>query len=100
VSGATVSLLMGQLRFLGSTLLHTIASGIIGISIGLSFFMKESRKEWYLFMGFLVSIALHSAFNFFIIRNNGSDFLKVFAFLWVVTIIVMLIFEKIKRMHR
>jgi len=33
----TVGLLTGQLRFLGSTLLHTVSSGIIGISLGLSF---------------------------------------------------------------
>jgi hypothetical protein len=31
-------------------------------------------------------------------KNNGSDFLKVFAFLWVATIIIMLLFEKIRRM--
>ncbi|KKT00840.1 MAG: hypothetical protein UW07_C0010G0024 [Candidatus Nomurabacteria bacterium GW2011_GWF2_43_8] len=98
VSGATVSLLTGQLRFLGSTLLHTISSGTIGIAIGLSFFMGEFKKRWFLLAGFLVAIALHSAFNFFIIRNEGSDFLRVFAFLWVVTIIVILLFEKIRRM--
>jgi protease PrsW len=98
VSGATVSLLTGSLRFLGSTVLHTIASGIIGISMGLSFFMDEKRKEIYVFVGFILAIALHSAFNFFIIRNNGSDFLKVFGFLWVATVIVLLIFEKVRRM--
>lgn len=89
---------LGQLRFLGSTLLHTISSGTIGIVIGVSFYMKEQPKKWYLFFGFLVAIALHSTFNFFIIRNNGNDFLKVFAFLWVVTIIIMLLFEKVRRM--
>lgn len=98
VSEATVALLTGQLRFLGSTLLHTIASGTIGIAIGLSFYMQEFKKKWFLLIGFIVSIALHSAFNFFIIKNDGSDFLKVFAFLWVVTIIVMLLFEKVRRM--
>jgi len=98
VSGATVSLLTGQLRFLGSTLLHTVTSGAIGIAIGLSFFMGEFRKKWFLLGGFLLAIALHSAFNFFIIRNEGNDFLKVFAFLWVVTIIVILLFEKVRRM--
>lgn len=98
VSEATVALLTGQLRFLGSTLLHTIASGTIGIAIGLSFYMHEFKKKWFLLIGFIVSIALHSAFNFFIIKNDGSDFLKVFAFLWVVTIIVMLLFEKVRRM--
>ncbi|MEI6280858.1 MAG: PrsW family glutamic-type intramembrane protease [bacterium] len=98
VSGATVSLLTGQLRFLGSTLLHTIASGTIGITIGISFYMNNTRRKLYLFLGFLFAIALHSAFNFLIIRNNGNDFLQVFAFLWVVTIIIMLLFEKVRRM--
>jgi RsiW-degrading membrane proteinase PrsW (M82 family) len=98
ISGTTVSLLTGQLRFLGSTLLHTIASGTIGISIGISFFMREFKKIWFFLFGFFIAVALHSAFNFFIIQNDGHDFLKVFAFLWVVTIIVLLLFEKVRRM--
>lgn len=89
---------LGQLRFLGSTLLHTISSGTIGIAIGISFYMDAWKRKWYLIFGFLVAITLHSAFNFFIIKNDGNDFLKVFAFLWVVTIIIMLLFEKVRRM--
>jgi RsiW-degrading membrane proteinase PrsW (M82 family) len=88
---------LGQLRFLGANLLHTVTSGTVGIAIGLSFFMKELERKWFLFIGFAVAISLHSAFNFFIMKNNGSE-LEVFAFLWVVTIIVMLIFEKVRRM--
>ena len=42
----TVGLLTGQLRFLGSTLLHAVSSGIIGISLGLSFFMGKFIKEY------------------------------------------------------
>jgi RsiW-degrading membrane proteinase PrsW (M82 family) len=98
VTGILNAVSLGQLRFIGSTLLHTITSGTIGIAIGLSFFMNRLSKKWFLFVGFLVAIALHSAFNFFIIRNNGNDFLKVSAFLWVVTIIIMLLFEKVRRM--
>lgn len=99
-SGMTVGLLTGQLRFLGSTLLHTIASGTIGIAVGISFYMHELVRKWFLAAGFLAAIALHSTFNFFIIRNDGADFLKVFAFLWVAAIIVMLLFEKIRRMSK
>ncbi len=95
---STVGLLTSQLRFLGSTLLHAVSSGIVGISLGLSFFIKDWKKKWYLLMGLILAISLHSAFNFFIMKNNGSDFLKVFAFLWVATIINMLLFEKIRRM--
>lgn len=98
ISQTTVGLLTSDLRFLGSTLLHTISSGTIGIAIGLSFYMRKLGKRYFLFIGFLVATALHSTFNFFIIRNEGNDFLKVFAFLWVVTIIIMLLFEKVRRM--
>jgi protease PrsW len=94
----TVGLLTGHLRFLGSTLLHTVASGTVGIALGLSFHMKENRKKLYLLGGLILAAALHSTFNFFIMRSNGGDFLKVFAFLWVVVVIVMLVFEKLRRM--
>ncbi len=94
----TVSLLTGQLRFLGSTLLHSITSGIVGISLGLAFHFNDFIKKTYLLVGLVFAIALHSVFNFFIIRDSGGDFLKVFAFLWVVTIVIMLMFEKLRRM--
>ena len=60
----TTSLLTGQLRFLGSTLLHTVSSAIIGISLGLSFYMKKYKKKIYLLGGILFAITLHSVFNF------------------------------------
>lgn len=96
--GATVvSLLTGQLRFLGATLLHTVASGVLGISLAFCFHSTGFKRNWHVMVGFIFAIALHTVFNFFIIRNNGSDFLKVFAFLWVATIIVMLLFERVRR---
>jgi len=93
-----ISLSTGNLRFLGANLLHAVSSGIIGISIGISFYMSKWKRKIFLFVGFLIAIGLHSTFNFFIIRNTGNDFLKVLAFLWVVTIIIMLLFEKVRRM--
>jgi len=95
---ATVGLLTGQLRFLGSTLLHAVSSGVIGISLGLSFFMSKFIRKIYLLAGIVLAIALHSTFNFFIIEDKGSNFLGVLGFLWVVTIIIMLLFEKLRRM--
>ena len=94
-----VSLLTGQLRFLGSTLLHTVASGMLGIALGISLKMDGFRKKYYLISGLVLAIALHSAFNFFIMRDNGNDVLKVFGFLWVATIVVMLLFEKVRRIN-
>jgi len=94
----TVSLITGQLRFLGSTLLHAISTGIIGITLGLSFYKRKYIKKIYFLIGIILAITLHSTFNFFIMEDNGNNFLRVFSFLWVVTIIIMLLFEKLRRM--
>ncbi len=100
-----VSLMTSQLRFLGSTLLHTVSSGILGIALGVSMHLQALKKKVYLIAGFALAIALHSIFNFFIIKvkvSNGSYFLeilKIFGFLWVVTIIVMLLYEKVRKMN-
>ncbi len=94
----TVGLLTGELRFLGSTLLHTVSSGMLGILLAISMHLGAFVRKIYLIAGIVLATTLHSVFNFFIIRNGGDDFLKVFGFLWVVTIIMMLLFEKVRRM--
>jgi RsiW-degrading membrane proteinase PrsW (M82 family) len=95
---STVGLLTSQLRFLGSTLLHAVSSGLIGVALGLSFYIRQMDKKFYLVIGLATAIALHSSFNFFIMDKGGSNFLSVFGFLWVVTIINMLLLEKLRRM--
>jgi RsiW-degrading membrane proteinase PrsW (M82 family) len=96
----TLALLTGNMRFLGSTLLHAVASGIVGIAIGLAFFKSPGTRAMYGTIGLIVAIALHSVFNFFIGQNDGKDFLQVFGFLWVTTILIMLLFERLRRMGK
>ena len=98
VNDTTLSLLTGNLRFLGSTLLHSAASGLVGIGLGLAFFKSQTRRFWYGFIGLVAAIALHATFNFFIMEKSGENFIQVFGFLWVITIIIMLLFEKLRRM--
>jgi len=97
VDNNVVGMLTGNLRFLGSTLLHAIASSMIGSALGLSFYLKQNRFSYFM-IGIICAIALHSVFNFFIMKGSGENFLSVFGFLWVVAIINILIFEKLKRM--
>ena len=96
-SGNIIGMLTGNLRFLGSTLLHAIASGMIGSALGLSFYLNKF-KGIYLSIGIIFAIVLHSIFNFFIMKGSGDNFIPVFGFLWVTAIINILIFEKLKRM--
>lgn len=98
VNDSTIALLTGNLRFLGSTLLHAIASATIGISMGLAFFKTKFIRKIYLLIGLAAAIALHSIFNFFIIADIDVSVLRTYAFLWVSAIIVMLVAEKLRRM--
>lgn len=93
-----VALITGQLRFLGSTLLHAVCSGILGVFMALSFHKNFFLRKISFIWGLIIAVFLHSVFNFFIINISGGDFLRVFAFLWVTTIILMLLFEKVRRM--
>lgn len=94
---STVALITGNLRFLGAMLLHAVSSASVGIMLGLSFYRGWFAKKVYLVLGLGGAITLHSVFNFLII-NNDQSLLNVFSLLWVVTIIVLLMFEQLRRM--
>ncbi|MCF7834318.1 MAG: PrsW family intramembrane metalloprotease [Candidatus Pacebacteria bacterium] len=95
---ATVSLLTGHLRFLGSTLLHTVSSGAFGLSVGLAMHSTPFGKKIHFVIGLLLAVILHSVFNFFIMEDTEGNIFKAFGFLWVSAVVLMLIFEKLRRM--
>lgn len=96
VGDATVSLLTGNFRFLGAMLLHAVASGMIGIALGLAFYRNLIQRRIFLFIGLFGAISLHSIFNFLIIDSDKGLF-SVFSLLWGVTIIILLLFEQLRR---
>ena len=89
------SLMTGNMRFIGATLLHIISSGSIGICMAFAFYKKTPIKIGFIFYGLLVAIALHTIFNLIII--NGNLFIIYgFIFVWIWIVVMMLFFEKIK----
>lgn len=94
---ATAGFLTGGLRFLGSTLLHVIASGFIGIAIGLA---PKHTTFFFTLIGIAGATFLHGTFNLFIMNNNGASFLQVYGFLWVAGIISLLTLEKLRRIPK
>ena len=98
VSDTTARWLTGNLRFLGSTLLHAVTTGIIGIGIGLSYYLHWKNIYSYLLGGFAAAIALHSIFNLFIMNAQDNEFFRIFGILWVITIISILLLEKLRRL--
>lgn len=90
------SIVTGNLRFIGATLLHVVSSASIGIFISLSLFKDKTTRYVYLICGILVAIALHTTFNLFIISTKGSDTFMIFACVWMAVVFLMLMFEKVK----
>ncbi len=95
------NLLTGNLRFLGATLLHSVTSAVVGIALGFWYYRGYNRlwKQIYVAFGLSMAIILHALFNFFIMDTSGRNFLPTFGFLWVATIIIILLFEKLRRMN-
>jgi RsiW-degrading membrane proteinase PrsW (M82 family) len=88
----------GGLRFLGASLLHVVASGAVGIALGLSFYFKSKMKKFaYALAGIFVSIVFHTAFNLFILRSAGISTIQTFVFVWIGAGALLLAFERIKR---
>jgi len=93
---ALVSFLTGNLRFLGATLLHVIASSMVGVMIGFAFWKSDTIRKIAGLVGLCIAIALHTAFNFFIMSENGPDPFAVFLWLWIGAIIIIFLFERLK----
>lgn len=92
----TNSIVTGNFRFLGATLLHTVSSGTIGVFMALSFYKSSAVKVLASTFGLFIAIVLHALFNFFIMDASGEKILAVFLIVWIGVIILFLIFEKVK----
>lgn len=86
-------------RFVGATLLHIIASGAIGILLGLFFYKSKNIKKIIVLFGILLATILHTAFNSFIISAQEHT-IWVFLVLWVGLIAVIITLEKIKNIKK
>ena len=92
------SLVTGNLRFIGATLLHVLSSGIVGLFMGLSFCKGWLARKIYLVLGLAVAILLHAVFNIYIMKGGGTSILIIFCFVWVAILLLIAGFQKIKRM--
>lgn len=95
---AIQAFISGNLRFMGATLLHVVASATIGFGMALTFYKARWVKNIGILFGVILATTLHTAFNLFIIESSGMDTFKVFASVWVGVIFLMLFFEKARLM--
>ncbi len=92
------SIISGNMRFLGATLLHIASSATIGIMYGLAFYQSKILKRITLLFAISTSIILHTIFNLLIIESGNKIFF-VFSGVWMIITFIIVAIEKVKKTH-
>lgn len=91
------TVITGNLRFIGATLLHVFSSAVVGLFLAYAFYKPLLLREWYAALGVILASLLHIAFNFLILNTAEEHLLRTFAGVWVGVIAVLFALEFVKR---
>ncbi len=94
------SVITGNLRFIGASLLHVVSSGIIGVSLAFSFLKPRGQRVIFAILALILAIILHSGFNLAIIHWDNDGAMFAFGLVWIGVILLLLAFEKAKTIAR
>jgi RsiW-degrading membrane proteinase PrsW (M82 family) len=83
-------------RFLGATLLHVLASSLLGYTWARGW--VKGRPLRFIAFGLLIATAVHAVFNFLIYRYQYENLLLPTLFLLVAGFFVLADFEKVKKL--
>lgn len=85
----------GNARFLGSTLLHVVASAAIGLTFAFSANLRPPIRAAAAALGLILAVALHVAFNTFIIKPDSSS-MPALSLAWSGVVVVLAALEVLK----
>jgi len=97
-AGTSGAIILGNFRFVGSTLLHVTSSGLLGLFLAFSMFKKKLIRIESAIVGLILAIILHAIYNLTIIIYS-EQIIKVFGIVWLFIIALIFIFEKVKAVH-
>jgi protease PrsW len=98
--GVAVTINTLILRFIGATLLHALASGLLGYFLAVSWFFQHHRKKL-MVIGLLLATVFHFAFNITIFAFEGqiTALLYTTALLLAMAFLVSILFDRLKDRH-
>lgn len=94
------TIVTGDLRFIGASLLHTLSSATIGVSLALSFYKSVAWRKLSALIGVILAVALHTMFNFFILKSGGGSTFLVFLAIWLGIVALLFAIEQVKQPAR
>lgn len=88
------------LRFIGATLLHALASGLLGYFLAISWFFQHHRKKL-LITGMLLATIFHFTFNMLIFTFEGqiTSLLYTTSMLLGMAFLISILFDRLKSRH-
>lgn len=89
-------LVTNNLRFIGATLLHVVASSAIGFALAFSYKCTPMIRALAASVGLILAILLHALFNFFIIELEGTHTLLAFFVVWIGIVVFLGLFETLR----
>ena len=97
-NGADAAIQIWLLRFVGATLLHAVASAIVGYFLALAWFYSHHCKKL-MALGIMVATTIHLVFNVILLGSNGKPESFIFAtiFLIFVASVISVLFAKLKK---
>jgi RsiW-degrading membrane proteinase PrsW (M82 family) len=95
----SMGLIMGNLRAVGATLLHVVASSVIGIALAYAFYKRPATRRIYAMIGLVGAVTLHSIFNLAIMASKKENAIMAFVGVWFAIVILLLLFERAKKIH-
>lgn len=94
------TIVTGDLRFIGATLLHTLSSATIGVALALAYYKSVRMRKLAALLGVILAIALHTLFNFFILTSGGGSAFLVFLAIWLGIVLLLFAIEHVKQPAR
>lgn len=86
----------GDVRFIGSTLLHVFASALLGFAFAFSRMSNPVTRMLIAASGLILATVLHTAFNALIISKGTSTTLAAVFMVWIAAVIFFAAFEVLK----
>lgn len=85
-----------DLRFLGSTLLHVVASSVVGFALAFAALRRTHHRILLVSAGLILAIALHTLFNRLIISAGDASALSAFFLVWSMAVVFFATLEILK----
>ena len=98
--GVAVTINTLILRFIGATLLHALASGLLGYFLAISWFFQHHRKKLF-FIGLMLATFFHFTFNIMIFAFEGQiiSLLYTTSLLLGMAFLISVLFDRLKSRH-